>query len=85
MSKRSAFARSALAGALFAFAAGPAFAQAVVPDPLISGPVTGGVRGTPLMASLFDLGTLFRDRRAPEPRTTSGQTRCRSARKQLAP
>ena len=27
------------------------------PIPLISGPVTGGVRGTPLMASLFDLGT----------------------------
>ena len=54
MRKRSLFAVAALAGA---FAAGPAFAQAVVPNPLISGPVTGGARGTPLMGSLFDLGT----------------------------
>ena len=37
--------------------AGSAFAQAVVPNPVVSGPVTGGARGTPLMASYFDLGT----------------------------
>jgi hypothetical protein len=36
--------------------ASPAFAQAAVPNPLVSGPVTGGVRGTALMASFFDLG-----------------------------
>lgn len=38
-------------------AASQALAQAVVPDPLISGPVSGGARGTPLMGSLFDLAT----------------------------
>lgn len=36
-------------------AAGAASAQVSVPDPAVTGPVTGGLRGTPLMGSLFDL------------------------------
>jgi len=40
-----------------AAAAQPSFAQLAVPNPVVSGPITGGVRGTALMASYFDLGT----------------------------
>ncbi len=36
--------------------AAAAAAQTAVPVPTVSGPVAGGLRGTPLMASLFDLG-----------------------------
>ncbi len=45
-----------LACALFLSVASAAVAQ-VVPNPTVSGPVSGGIRGTPLMASLFELGT----------------------------
>ena len=45
-----------LTGALLLLA-GPAVAEAVVPNPVVTGPVAGGVHGTPLMASLFDLAT----------------------------
>jgi hypothetical protein len=46
--------RSVCAAAALLFASA-ALAHAVVPNPVISGPVTGGMRGTPLMASYFDL------------------------------
>ena len=38
------------------FVAASAAAQTAVPDPVVTGPVSGGLRGTALMASYFDLG-----------------------------